>query len=95
MDMITASLLAEFSSEYELTGLPEDQRFEHFAAYVAVRRHYSEPFEPSDIVVGAGGDLGIDAAAIIVNGLLLNDPEEFQELLVTNPDYLDVSFIFV
>jgi len=95
MDMITASLLKEFSAEFEIESLPEDERFEHFTSYVAVRQHYSEPFEPSDIICGAGGDLGIDATAAIVNGILVTEVEEFQELLLGNPDYLDVTFIFL
>ena len=95
MDMITTSLLKEFSAEFEIETLAEDERFEHFTSYVAVRQHYSEPFEPGDIVCGAGGDLGIDAVAAIVNGVLITDVEEFQEFLSGNPDYLDVTFIFV
>jgi hypothetical protein len=71
MDRITQSLLTEFSAEHSIETLPEDQRFEHFTGYVTVRRHYGETFDSGDIVVGnGGGDTGIDAIAIIVNGTL-------------------------
>jgi len=75
--------------------LPEEVQFEHFAAFITVRRHYSETFDPGDIIVGAGGDLGIDAIAIIVNGVLVTDIDSFEELLEGGVDYLDVMFIFV
>jgi hypothetical protein len=70
MDIITTSLLKEFSEEYGLESLPEDKRFEHFSAFITVRGQYSETFAPEAIVVGSGGDLGIDAIAIVANGLL-------------------------
>jgi hypothetical protein len=50
MDRITQSLLADFSTEHGITDLPEDQRFEHFASYVTVRRQYSETLDTADIV---------------------------------------------
>jgi hypothetical protein len=57
MDMITEGLLAEFTKEFQIEGLPEDKRFEHFTGYVILKRHYSETFDPSEIVVGEGGTL--------------------------------------
>lgn len=95
IDLITTGLLQEFSSEFQIEKLKEDQRFEHFVAYITVRQHFSEIFEPSDIVVSGGGDLGIDAIAIIVNGFLITDIEAFEDLMSNNPDYLDVTFLFI
>ena len=94
MDRITQSLLAEFSKEHDIESLKEDVRFEHFAAYITVRRYYSEAFDPEDIVVGAGGDTGIDAIGIVVNGSLITDIETF-ETQADKAGSLDVTFIFV
>lgn len=94
MDRITSSLLEEFSKEFGIEKLPEDQRFEHFAAYLTSTRFLSETFDTRDIVLGAGGDTGIDALAIIVNGALVTDPEMIEELSVTN-GFVDATFIFV
>ncbi|UPK03064.1 hypothetical protein [Bradyrhizobium sp. 170] len=55
MDMITAGLLAEFTKEFQIENLSEDKRFEHFAGFVVLKRHYSETFDPGNIVAGAGG----------------------------------------
>jgi hypothetical protein len=94
MDRITQSLLAEFSGEHAIDALPEDQRFEHFTSYVTVRRHYGETFDSGDIVIGNGGDTGIDAIAVIVNGTLITNIEAFEDLN-ENSGNLDVMFIFV
>jgi hypothetical protein len=95
MDMITEGLLAEFTKEFQIGSLPEDKQFEHFAGFVVLKRHYSETFDPGEIVVGDGGDLAIDAIGIVVNGILVTDTDSLDEIFESNPDYLDVTFVFV
>jgi hypothetical protein len=94
MDRISKSLLDEFSSEHALADVPEDKRFEHFAAYLCIGRHLSDSFETADVVVGSGADTGIDALGIVVNGALVTDAELIAELSETN-GYLDATFVFV
>ncbi len=95
MDRITEGLLSEFSGEFAIEGLPEDERFEHFSTWLTVRRHYSEmTFTPGELVTGSGGDIGIDAIAIIVNNNLVTDVDTIEDLLAVN-GYLDVTFVFV
>lgn len=94
IDRITQSLLSEFSDAAGTTGLPEDQRFEHFAAFLAMTRHLAETFDTRDAVVGSGGDTGIDAIGIIVNGVLVSDAELVEELAATN-GFVDATFVFV
>jgi AIPR protein len=93
LDKITASLLADFSKENELTD-NEDTRFEHLTSYLTVKRHYSRALDSAQLVTGSGGDTGLDGIAIIVNGALVTDVDMVQELLDQN-GYLEVSFIFV
>jgi hypothetical protein len=94
MDRITTALLNEFSTEHELGKLDESKRFEHFASFVAISRNYVETFDTDDVVVGNGGDAGIDAVAIIVNGTLVTEVDTVEEL-ATHNNYLDVTFVFV
>jgi len=94
MDRISESLLTEFSNEHDVAGLPEDERFEHFACYITVKRQYSETFDTSDIVTGSGGDTGIDGIAIIVNGSMVTDVETFEEQ-ADQTSSLDVAFVFI
>lgn len=94
MDRRTKSLLSEFVEQNGLDSLLEDKAFEHFAGYLITSSHYSESFSPEDIVVGAGGDCGIDCIAIIVNGSIVTEPEEIADLVEAN-GYLDVTFVLV
>ena len=43
-----------------------------------------DTFVPSDIVMGSGGDTGIDAIAIIVNNVLVTDVDMVAELAAQN-----------
>lgn len=95
MDRVTESFLAEFADEHELTKLKQNQQFEHFAAYVTVRRHYNgETFDTNDIHTGGGGDLGIDAIAILVNGSIVTDVESLDEHADIS-GHFDVTFVFI
>jgi len=82
MDRITKSLLTEFTSESNLEALPEDKQFEHFAAFLTIGRSLSQALDTSEVVIGSGGDTGIDAVAIIVNGSLVQDAAEIDEFQV-------------
>ena len=95
MDKITLSLLTEFSAEFEIAKLHEDDPFEQFAAWLTVRRHYSEStFEPGELITGKGNDTGIDAIGVIVNNNLVTDVDTVDDLIEVN-GYLDVTFVFV
>lgn len=94
LDRITSQMLAEFSAENELNELPQDKQFEHFAAFSMIRRHYSRSFSTRDVVLGGGGDTGIDAIAIVVNNNLITDVDQVAELVDQN-DYVDATFVFI
>lgn len=94
MDRITASMLTEFVTASGLEQLPEDQAFEHFCGYSVTSSHHSDSFASEDIVVGAGADCGIDCVAVIVNGYLVTEPEEIDDLVGTN-GYIDATLILV
>lgn len=93
MDRITKALLSEFIEQNELSLLPENSAFEHFAGFLVTSAHYSETFSSYDIAVGGGGDTGVDCIAVLVNGTIVTEPEEIADLAETN-GYLDVSFVF-
>ena len=81
MDKVIQGLLSESSENFQLEKLPESDQFEHFAAYLAVRRHYGDAsFDISDLITGSGGDGGLDAAAVIINGSLVTDVDDVKEM---------------
>lgn len=86
--------MAGFSKENGIEDLDESKRFEHFTAFSVIRRHYSRSFSTDDVVLGGGGDTGIDAIAIILNNVLVTDVDRVREIAEHN-DYLEPVFIFV
>lgn len=94
MNKIVESILAEFSKDNGIEGLNEDDRFEYLTSYLAIRRHYSRALDLKEVVVGSGGDTGVDGVAIIVNGALMTDVDQVQEMLDQN-GYVEATFIFV
>lgn len=95
MDRITESFLGEFVDRHELSDLPVNEQFEHFASFVSVRRHYNgESFDTGAIHTGGGGDLGIDGLAILVNGSLVTDVDSLNDHADIS-GHFDATFVFV
>jgi hypothetical protein len=94
MDPITKALLAEFVKQNELENLAEDKQFEHFASFSVIASRYGEEFDTTDVVLGGTADLGIDGCGIILNGRLIDDEQEVDDILKMN-GYLDAELIFV
>ncbi|MFC6021865.1 AIPR family protein [Plantactinospora solaniradicis] len=94
MDRITKANMEAFRAEQSLGDLAEADAFELFATFCAVSDSIDEEFDINDVHLGGGDDLGIDGAAVIVNGVLVTSPEEVQDLLDVN-GYIDARFIFV
>lgn len=94
MDSVTAALMQDFVESHGLSDLPIAKQFEHFAAYSVVSSRYAEDFDTSDLVVGDGQDLNVDAFAIKINGRLANDADYIDDVLGLN-GYLDAEFVIV
>ena len=94
MDRITRQLVTDLfkTQEKEETELSDD--FEYFCNYSVLSNEYNRTFETELITIGSGSDTGIDGLAIIVNGHLVEDETEVDDLLESN-GYLEVTFVFV
>jgi len=94
MDRITRQLVTDLfkAQEKEETDLSDD--FEYFCNYSVLSNEYNRTFETESITVGSGSDTGIDGVAIIVNGHLVEDETEVDDLLESN-GYLEVSYVYV
>jgi len=93
-DQIITSYLKDFVDKFGLSSLPEDQAFERFVSYCVVSKHYAENFEPEDVCVGGGGDLGLDGLTILVNDHIVTSKEAVDHLKKALRR-LDVKFVFV
>lgn len=94
MDRITKQLLTDFLDAQEIIASKEPDDFEKFCNYTILSNEYNKTFDVNMVSVGASGDTGIDGIAIIVNGHLVEDTDEIDDLLESN-GYLDVTYIFI
>ncbi|SHJ17026.1 AIPR protein [Rubritalea squalenifaciens DSM 18772] len=94
MDRITSSLVKEFLSTQEMKTSGDAVDFENFANYAIVANEYHKTFDVFNVTIGAGDDTGIDGLAILVNGHLVEDKNEIDELEKINGS-LDVTYIFI
>ncbi|MGO4366456.1 AIPR family protein [Pseudomonas sp. PAB10] len=94
MDRITKQLVEDFLVSQEIDSLTPSDNFEIFANYCVVSKEYNRTFDPAEICIGSGNDTGIDGVAIIVNGYLVEDVEEVQDLIDQN-GYLEATYIFI
>jgi hypothetical protein len=95
MDIVTRNLLKTFRAEETLRDdISESVVFEHFANFCVLSKEYSEEFNLDDIHTGEGGDMGIDGIGILVNGNLIKDIDEINDLATSNK-YIEAEFIFI
>lgn len=94
MDKITKSLLDTFSAQYEIEKLGEPAQFEHFANYAIISKLNRSSFELEDIHTGKGGDCAIDGLCLVVNGKIITDIDELEEV-VEGPGHLDADIIYI
>ncbi len=94
MDRITKKLLEDFLKSQEICETNEYYDFELFCNYVALSNEYNKTFDVKSISVGTGNDTGIDGLAIIVNGNLVEDTNEIDDLLDRN-GYIEASYVFI
>ena len=95
MDIVTQNLLKTFQEEETFpSSIQESVLFEHFSNFCVIAKEYNEEFGIEDIHVGEGNDLGIDGIGIIVNGNLINNIEEIEDLAISNK-YIEAEFLFI
>lgn len=94
MDLVTKNLVSSFKSEESLPdSIDESLLFEHFSNFCVVSHEYGEEFDVEDVHTGGGDDLGLDGVAIVINGTLVSDSTEVDDLAATNK-YVEAEFIF-
>lgn len=84
-----------FIKSQEILEKDESKQFELFSAYCVVEQWYTETYNLQDIIIGEGGDCGIDSIAIIVNGNMVTSKEEIDDIIEVNKSLSDINFIFV
>ncbi|MCX6468097.1 MAG: AIPR family protein [Corynebacteriales bacterium] len=80
MDRVTKGLLKTYVDGAGLSLLSESQRFERFVAHIALSKIFGGTFSADDFCVGDGIQ-GVDAVALSVNGELIGDLAELEDVL--------------
>ena len=94
MDRITKQLVTDYLNSAELPSTDESKDFEFFCNYTVISNEFNKTFDVESITIGNGLDTGIDGIAIIVNGYLVEEIDEIDDLLKKN-GYLEVTYIFI
>lgn len=94
MDAVTKANLSQFVATQELAQSDIEKQFEYLSAYCVLSSVLEDNLELESVVLGNGDDCGIDALAIIVNGVHVTDPEQVDDILENNK-YLDAQFVFI
>lgn len=88
MDIITKSYFEQFKKQYGCENTKDCEAFELFSIYCVVSKYIkSDTISRSlldDLNVGNGGDWGIDGFIIIVNGKIVTNQQEVDDLLMAN-----------
>lgn len=92
MDRILKSFLDDFMKKFELTSIDLATDYENFCNYTLITKEYNDEFNLDDVATEK--NQGIDGIAIIVNGHLITNESEIEDLLEVNK-YLDVVFVMI
>ncbi len=94
MDLVTTSLLKAFKSEQAFpTDISDPELFEHFANYCVTSQTYGDELDLTAIHTGGADDLGLDGVVPIVNGTLVTDVNEVDDLADINK-HIEAELIF-
>lgn len=94
MDRITKQLVTDFLQTQDIESKGDSNDFELFTNYCVLSKEYNRTFDPANFTIGNGGDTGLDGIAIIVNGYLVEDIDEVQDLIKQN-GYLETTYVFI
>lgn len=81
MHTLTSKRVARFSRDFGFAGTEAEQ----FERYVSANYLFQYVGDNVDLiehsVLGGGSDEGIDIAAVVVNGRIVSEPEEIDDLI--------------
>lgn len=93
MDRITESLVDDYISSNDLKISKIEDKFEAFSCHSIISKEYDDTFEIEHVWLN-DQSMGIDGIAIIVNGKLIENKDEIDDLVELNK-HLEVLFIFI
>lgn len=92
MDPILKGYLKDFRLEFNFENVDEGALFEDFANYCIVKREATATFELEQLNIGKNGNPGIDGMAILLNGIVINEPNDVH-YFINKKQSFDVDII--
>lgn len=92
MDPILSGYLKDFRSEFNLHNVDDCTLFEDFTNYCIVKREATATFELEQLNIGKNGNPGIDGMAILLNGVVINEPNDVH-YFINKKQSFDVDII--
>lgn len=93
MDRITLSCVGEFILQHEIGDASESENFEKFCHFCIISKEYNGQFSVEEIGTDPGTQ-GIDGIGILVNGKLIDETDEVDDLVESNRT-LEATFVFI
>jgi hypothetical protein len=81
LDRVTEGLLNAWTAAQGIQDKEQSELFEHFANFIILSKNHDQPFSVDDYAYGADGTIGIDGFAISVNGELIPNLEDLDDVL--------------
>lgn len=93
VNQIIRSYLDAHVNEYSIQDYEPDSAFEHFVNKCIINRYTVDRFDPQDVMTEKG-EIGIDGAAIILNGQLVTDLD-ICRAIYSQRRKVNAKFIFI
>jgi hypothetical protein len=90
---IVDALLSDFCTRQEIDPADKSVAFENFAAFCLLKSERLEQGEFQEALTDAGEE-GLDAVAVIVNGVLIADPSDVEEIAADSLT-INVKYVFI
>lgn len=92
MHIILENQINDLASDYEYNSEIESKLFEYFCNFCVVSKHYLGRFKPDSITTNED-DASLDGIAIIIDGEIINNPDDAQESFNTHKTNLHVEVV--
>ena len=94
-DIVLQGFVKSFAQGRGLINVEESKLFEIFATSAILRKfHQTDAPDTENLALGGGGDGGIDAIAVLVNGRIVQTREDI-DFFLEKLRRFDVEFVFV
>lgn len=95
-DIVIEGNLKSFVEDFGFQDLPESEQFERFCSYSILNKEFNYSLSNEDLNdVSVGANKGIDSIAFHINGELVKNKAQFEEIKKTSKQKLEIKLYFL